>query len=188
MRKTLLLIAGILLVGVGIGIGWFAARRAMPEMGQKGGTSKVEEAAFEAVAEAEQVLRLAGFDQAFVYRWGGAALDGYVVVDTPQGTERKRLGPFPEKLEDPSFRGLVVVAIRPKVAGVAGRECIWALMGERKTMNETLTSYTRPQSGRLPDWGGAGGSGHTSRHTSYMLELPGGQERELFNFELLKRE
>jgi hypothetical protein len=186
----LLPITGILLAGTGIAIGWFAARREMPDTGQKGDPNKVaEEAMLENDAQAEWVLRLAGFDEAFVYRWRGAALDGYVVVDTPQGTERKPLGPIPKNgaKVDPSFRGLLVLAVRPKVAGVAGRECIWAWSTEEKTKEGITTKpYSRPQSVRLPDIETRGNGSNTSREAWQKLWLPGGKERELFNLKLLK--
>jgi hypothetical protein len=160
----------------------------MPEAGLKGTPSNVDdEAALEKIAEAEHALRLAGFDQAFVYRWRGAALDGYVVVDTPQGTERKPLGPFPKPAEvDPSFRGLLVIAIRPKAAGVAGQECVWAVMAEEKAKEgQLIVSYGASASGRLPDLGGGGSS---PRQAFWKLRLPGGEEREVFKLELVKRE
>jgi hypothetical protein len=195
LRTALLPIAGLLLLGAGVALGWFAARGAMPEAGLKGTPSNVDnEAALEKVAEAEQALRLAGFDQAFVYRWRGAALDGYVVVDTPQGTERKPLGPFPKRAEvDPSFRGLLVIAIRPNAAGVAGQECVWAVMAEEKAKEgqlegQLIVSHGAPESGRLPDLAGGGSGGSTPRQAFWKLRLPGGEARELFKLELVKRE
>jgi hypothetical protein len=190
-------LAGILLLGAGVAIGWFAARQALPEAAQKGNAGKGDgEPALEQVVEAESALRLSGFDQAFVYRWRGAALDGYVVVDTAQGSERKPLGPIPKRAEvDPSFRGLLVIAIRPKVAGVAGQECIWAVMQEEKAKHEqppgridVLVSLGTPESGRLPDLAGGGGVGGGGTFAFGKVGLPGGKERELFKLELLKRD
>jgi len=191
MRKAVLPIAGILLLSVGVAIGWFSARHGMPEPEQKGTPHKLDdEPALEEVEEAEDALRLGGFDRAFVYRWRGAALDGYVLLDTQRGTERVALGPVPKDgaKPDPSFRGLLVIAIRPKAAGIPGHECIWAVTTRVTTKEGLIQGLGAPSSGRLPDLSGSGSYSGGGRFAFYKLGLPGGEERELFKLQLVKRD
>src|SRR5947209_1857910 len=92
MRKAMLPIAGTLLLGAGVAIGRFAARRGMSGSAQTGAPGGLSgEPALEEVEEAEQAFRLAGFADAFVYHWRGALLDGYVLLDTPGGAGRVAL-------------------------------------------------------------------------------------------------
>lgn len=92
MRKVILGIAGIFLLGAGFAVGWFAALREVSASGQKGAASTLGRGpALERVAQAEQALGQTGFAHAFVYRWQGALLDGYILLDTQEGTKRVSL-------------------------------------------------------------------------------------------------
>jgi hypothetical protein len=200
MRKAILPIVGILLLGAGVAIGWFTARRGMPDAEQKappGGLGG--RPALEQIDEAEQALRLAGFQEAFVYRWRGGLLDGYVLLDTPKGTERVSLnteqqaldahqvvvaqakeqrGP-PVQLDLARVRGLIVIAIRPKAKGAAGHECIMKLSATFDGEDTSSTASTGIISGRLPDWAKL-----VRVNELCKLTLADGGKRDLFELRL----
>src|SRR5262249_20392719 len=107
MRKILfpILIAGVALLCVGVAIGWFAARRAMPDSAQEASAGGVGRGpALAQIAEAEKALEMAGFERAFVHRWQGGLLDGYVLLDTPQGPKRMSLNT--EKMAQDAYKSL----------------------------------------------------------------------------------
>ncbi len=223
MRKAILPIAGILLLGAGIVIGRFASPRETPEAEQKAASNKPDDKALdikklddspalERVDEAEAALRLAGFEYAFVYRWRGSLLDGYILLDTPQGTERVAVNivgmgqrafanqqaserraeqPVPQgkaRIDPARSQGLIVIAIRPKVTGTAGHECIGGVQvmveAEDERASEKVGSINL-FSGRLPDiTGGIGNAGSGGGHAFWKLNVVGGKERELFQLRL----
>jgi hypothetical protein len=200
-----------MLLGGGAALGWFAARREVPASGPKAGPAQqADGAALEPVPEAAEAMRLAGFQEAFVYRWRGALLDGQVLHDTAGGAERvpldteklpraaranqqaaerlKGAAPAGEAPLDPSrLRGLLVIAIRPKAAGTRGHECIAVARIEAEGQGTSGSAAGTLLSARLPDFSGGGG-GHGGGHASYKLNIPGGQERELFTLQLRGRE
>ena len=189
MRKAIFPIVCLLLLGAGVAIGWFVGRRGTFESEQKETVKKtVNEAALERVNEAEDALRLAGFEYAFVYRWRGAALDGSLLVEKSGEPERVALGPVPENPDQlyPSFRGLVVIAIRPKVAGIAGQECLWAVMTTVEAKEGLMVASGTPSSGRLPELSGAFSGASSSGGAFHKLGLPGGKEWELIELTLVK--
>ena len=99
-----------------------------------------------------------------MYRWRGGLLDGYVLLDTPKGTERVSLNSEQQALDahqvvvaeskeksGPSVRldlarvrGFLVIAIRPKVKGDAGNECIIKL-----TAPHSMGKAPRPRHPRV---------------------------------------
>jgi hypothetical protein len=200
MRRAILPIVGVLLLGAGVAIGWFTARRGIPDAEPKAPPDGLGgRPALEQIDEAEQALRLAGFQEAFVYRWRGGLLDGYVLLDTPGGTERVSLnteqqafdahqvvvaqskekrGP-PVQLDLARVRGLIVIAIRPKAKGATGHECIMQLSATFDGEDASSTASTGVLSGRLPDWASlVRGNEHCK------LTLAEGGKRDLFELRL----
>jgi hypothetical protein len=212
IRRLILPLAALLLLGAGVAIGWFAARRQTPASGpQADSVQRGPEPALEPVPEAAEAMRLAGFQEAFVYRWRGALLDGYVLLDTGRATERVPLdteklaraarvnqraaerlegaAPAGEAPLDPSrLRGLLVIAIRPKAAGATGHECIAAARVEAEGQGTSGSASGNLLSGQLPDLTGGGGGGRGGGHAFYKLNTAGGQQRELFKLQLRGRE
>jgi hypothetical protein len=87
MRSAILLFLGILLLSAGAAAGWLVARRGMPDAEPKPAPQEQgHPAVLESVDHAEQALRLAGFERAFVYRWEECQVDGTLHLDGPQGT------------------------------------------------------------------------------------------------------
>jgi hypothetical protein len=200
MRKAILPIVGILLLGIGIALGWLTARRGTPDAEPKAPAGGLGGGpALEQVDEAEQALRLAGFQEAFVYRWRGGLLDGYALLDTAKGTERVSLNTEQQALDahqvvvaqskearggpvqlDPArVRGLIVIAIRPKAKGATGHECIMQLSATFDGEDTSSTASTGVLSGRLPDWASlVRGKEHCK------LTLAEGGKRDLFELRL----
>jgi hypothetical protein len=194
MRKAILPITCLLLLGAGVAIGWVAARRGTPASEQKPSSGELE-----AVDEAEEALRLAGFEHAFVYRWQGGLLNGHVLLDTPQGTEKVSLNTKnlaqdaltalaveagekggKAQLDPARIRGLLVIAIRPKAMGNAGHECIVRMMQTVEGKDGTSSSpSTNTVSGRLPDLAGL-----VRGNSRCKLHLVEGVDRELFELQL----
>ena len=200
MRRAILPIVSVLLLGAGVAIGRFTAQRGIPDAEQKappgglGGGPTLEQ-----MEEAEQALRLAGFQEAFVYRWRGGLLDGYVLLDTPKGTERVSLNSeqqaldahqvvvarskvkrgLPVQLDPARVRGLIVIAIRPKAKGDAGHECIMKLSATFDGEDSSSTASTGIISGRLPDW-----TNLVRVNELCKLTLAEGGKRDLFELRL----
>ena len=203
----MLLAISIALLMAGIAIGWFAAQRGMPDLAKdatRGGLSIAP--ALEQDATAEEVLRMAGFDHGFVYRWHGGLLDGYVLLDTPGGPQRMALdtGKFAQeanqflvfqagernggeaRLDPTQVRGVITIGIRPKAPGVAGRECLVNIRATVHRAGKSASAGTAVSSGQLPEF--TSFSGGTAPGKAFeKLTLADGGTRDLFDLRLRER-
>jgi hypothetical protein len=122
MRKAGFLIVGILLLGVGVAVGWFAARRGMPTSEQNttsGGPTNSPK--FWSDNEAAAAIKSLGYDQAYLFRWQSGHVDGWVEFNGEGGPNRVKFdtrqasrpaGKPGGPLEPRRLSGFVVVAMR----------------------------------------------------------------------------
>jgi len=153
--------------------------------------------ALEQLADAEQALQLAGFEQAFVYRWQGGLLQGHV-LDSGQADARVPIDT--EKMARSAFRivaaeagdadskaqfdpaqvsGMIVIAIRPKKDDSADRECIRAVRVRVEREGKVAELGTGLVAGRLPAFTGLVKGNHLCQ-----LTLASGEKRDLFELRL----
>src|SRR3954453_8747775 len=131
MRRAVFPIVGILLLGAGVAIGWFAARRGVSSSEQNttssGPTSSPK---FWSDDETAKAIRALGYDEAYLFRWQNSHVDGWVEVDGGGGPKRatfdtRRASRPDEKpgrpLEPGRLSGFVVLAMR-KLPSAQGEE------------------------------------------------------------------
>jgi hypothetical protein len=153
--------------------------------------------ALEQVADAERALQLAGFDQAFVYRWQGGLLEGHVLdsgrVDAraPIETEEMARSAFrivadqegqkdgKARLDPAQISGLIVIAIRPKKADAPDRECIRAVSVRVEREGKVAELGTGLVVGSLPAF-----TDLVKGNQLCKLKLASGEERDLFELRL----
>jgi hypothetical protein len=131
MRRAIFPIVGILLLGAGVAIGWFAARRGLPTCEQNTTSSGPPGSAkFWEDDEAAKAIRSLGYDAAYLFRWQNGHVDGWVEFDGDGGPKRaisdtrpaSRPGEKPSRpLEPGRLSGFVVVAMR-KLPSKQGEE------------------------------------------------------------------
>jgi hypothetical protein len=154
-------------------------------------------AALEQVADAEKALQMAGFDQAWVYRWQGGLLEGHVLdtayedgrvaIDTEEKARQAHNIVVAEAANgdgkapfDPALAsGMIVIAIRPKKDDSADRECIWAVSVRLEQAGKTAELGTRAVSARLPDF-----TATVKANQLCELTLADGSKRNLFELRL----
>jgi hypothetical protein len=146
------------------------------------------------VADAEKALQMAGFEQAWVYRWRGGFLEGHV-LDTERRDERAVIttedtarnayklaaamgddaaakAPF-----DPAqVSGMIIFAIRPKKVDAADHESIRAITVRVERAGKSAELGTGPITGRLPAYKSVVRGAQLGK-----LTLAGNVQRDLFD-------
>jgi hypothetical protein len=116
MRGAILSIVGMLLLGAGVGVGWFASRHWAPASGENTSAS----AKFWSDEEAAKAIRSLGYDEAYLFRWQNSHITGWVELEGEDGPKRvdldsrRALDEQGQPLDGGRLSGFVVVAMRKR--------------------------------------------------------------------------
>jgi hypothetical protein len=119
MRGAILSIVGMLLLGAGVAVGWFASRHWAPASGENTvPTGSPANAKFWSDDEAAKAIRSLGYDEAYLFRWQNSHVTGWVELEGEDGPKhvdldsRRALDERGQPLDGGRLSGFVVVAMR----------------------------------------------------------------------------